>query len=216
MNFILLIIAAYLLGSIPFGQIIAKLHSIDLLKIGSGNIGATNLSRALGKKWAYFCFLLDVLKGLLPMLAADCFISSPPTTAELFLWLTVGVAAVLGHIFSIYMRFKGGKGVATSFGVALGLWPYYTIAVAVAFIVWLVCVWIWRYISLASIAASVVFPLALVALIFLKPAWSFTNVWPLLTAAVLVPIMVIARHRENIKRIRNGTESKVGEKKNSM
>ena len=213
MVYLVLIIAAYLLGSIPFGQIIAKLHGIDLLKIGSGNIGATNLSRALGKKWAYFCFLLDVLKGLVPMLAADRFVSSPPTTTELFLWLTVGVAAVLGHIFSIYMRFKGGKGVATSFGVALGLWPYYTVAVAVAFAVWLVCVWIWRYISLASIAASVVFPLALVAWIFLKPAWNFTNLWPLLIAAVLVPVMVIARHRENIKRIRNGTESKVGEKK---
>ncbi len=209
MNFILLIIAAYLLGSIPFGQLIAELHGIDLLKIGSGNIGATNLSRALGKKWAYFCFLLDVLKGLVPMLAAGRFVSSPPTIAELFLWLAVGVAAVLGHIFSLYMKFKGGKGVATSFGVALGLWPYYTISVAIAFAVWAAFVLIWRYISLASIAASIIFPIALVAGIIFVPAWNFAGLWPLLTAAVFIPVMVIARHRENIKRILNGTESKV-------
>ena len=209
MKFVILIIGAYLLGSIPFGLIIARAHDKDLRSIGSGNIGATNLSRALGKKWAYFCFFLDVTKGLVPMLIATSFISSPPVIAELFLTLAAGCAAVLGHIFPIYIKFRGGKGVATSFGVALGLWPYYTTCSLFAFGVWVVTVLIWRYVSLASIAASVAFPLALVLVIVLTPGWDFANLWPLLIAAIAIPIIVIARHRENIKRIIAGTESKI-------
>ncbi|MFZ0034080.1 MAG: glycerol-3-phosphate 1-O-acyltransferase PlsY [Sedimentisphaerales bacterium] len=209
MKFVILIIGAYLLGSIPFGLIIARAHGKDLRSIGSGNIGATNLSRALGRKWAYLCFILDAAKGLLPMAVAAGFISSPPAVAELFLALAAGCAAVLGHIFPIYLKFKGGKGVATSFGVALGLWPYYTICAAAAFLIWVVVVLIWRYISLASIIASVTFPLTLVLVIILTPYWNFADLWPLLIAAVAIPIMVIARHRENIKRLLAGTESKI-------
>ena len=209
MKFVILIIGAYLLGSIPFGLIIAKTHGKDLRSIGSGNIGATNLSRALGRKWAYLCFLLDVTKGLVPMLVAAGFISSPPAVAELFFALAAGCAAVLGHIFPIYIKFRGGKGVSTSFGVALGLWPYYTTCSLFALGVWAVTVLIWRYVSLASIAASVAFPLALVLVIVLTPGWNFANLWPLLIAAVAIPIMVIVRHRENIKRLIAGTESKI-------
>jgi glycerol-3-phosphate acyltransferase PlsY len=209
MEFVILIIGAYLLGSIPFGLIIARAHGKDLRSIGSGNIGATNLSRALGRKWAYLCFILDVTKGLVPMLIATSFISSPPAVAELFLALAVGCAAVLGHIFPIYVKFRGGKGVATSFGVALGLWPYYTICSLVAVGVWAVTVLIWRYVSLASIAASVAFPFSLVLMIILVPRWNFTDLWPLLVAATAIPIMVIVRHRENIKRLVTGTESKI-------
>ena len=209
MNFGILIAIAYLLGSIPFGLIIAKAHGRDLRSIGSGNIGATNLARALGKKWAYFCFALDAAKGLAPMLAAAKLIDSAPATIELFLWLAVGSAAVLGHIFPIYIRFKGGKGVATSFGVALGLWPYYTICAAAAFLIWVVVVLLWRYISLASIAASVTFPITLILAIILTPAWHFANLWPILITAIAIPLMVVVRHRENIKRIIAGTESKI-------
>ena len=209
MNFGILIAIAYLLGSIPFGLIIAKAHGSDLRSIGSGNIGATNLARALGKKWACFCFALDAAKGLAPMLAAAKLIDSAPTTIELFLWLAVGSAAVLGHIFPIYIRFKGGKGVATSFGVALGLWPYYTICAAAAFLIWVVVVLLWRYISLASIAASVTFPITLILAISLTPAWHFASLWPILITAIAIPLMVVVRHRENIKRIIAGTESKI-------
>jgi glycerol-3-phosphate acyltransferase PlsY len=187
---VILIIGAYLLGSIPFGLIIARAHGRDLRSIGSGNIGATNLARALGKKWAFFCFALDVTKGLLPMLAATSLYSSPPAIAELFLALAVGCAAVLGHIFPIYIKFKGGKGVATSFGVALGLWPYYTICSFIAFTVWATVVLLWRYISLASIAASITFPVAFILAIILTPAWSFADLWPLLTTATVIPLMV--------------------------
>lgn len=209
MNFVILIVVSYLLGSIPFGLLIAKAHGRDLRSIGSGNIGATNLARALSKKWAYFCFALDTAKGLAPMLIAAGFIDSAPTITELFLWLAVGSAAVLGHIFPIYIGFKGGKGVATSFGVALGLWPYYTICAAAAFLIWVVVVLLWRYISLASIAASVTFPLVLLLAIILIPAWRFANLWPILITAIAIPLMVIVRHRQNIKRLIAGTESKI-------
>ncbi len=214
MNFVILIIVAYFLGSIPFALIIAKAHGKDLRTIGSGNIGATNLSRALGRKWAFLCFFLDVLKGLLPTLAATFNLSSPPTIPQLFLSLAVGCAAISGHIFPIYIKFKGGKGVATSFGVALGLWPYYTICASIAFVVWAAVILLSRYMSLASITASVAFPIALVLVIAFIPAWDIANLWPLLTAAVAIPIMVILRHRENIKRLIAGTENRVFQKRN--
>ncbi len=213
MRFVILIIGAYLLGSIPFGLLIARAHGKDLRSIGSGNIGATNVSRALGRRWAGFCFLLDVLKGLVPMLAAGKIISSPPIAVELIFVLAVGCAAVLGHIFPIYVKFKGGKGVATSFGVALGLWPYYTICAALSFGIWAVVVLAWRYVSLASIAASIGFPIFLVVAMILMPGWDFGNLWPLFIAATAIPLMVIVRHRQNIKRLITGTESKVSKDK---
>ncbi|UCF14653.1 MAG: glycerol-3-phosphate acyltransferase, partial [Phycisphaerales bacterium] len=150
--FPLAIVASYFLGSIPFGLLLAKAHGKDLRSIGSGNIGATNVSRALGKRWAYFCFALDVLKGLIPMLATLHLARALPDQSQgervilLWLWLATGCAAILGHIFPIYVKFKGGKGVATSFGVALGLWPYFTVCAALALAAWLIVVFTWRYV----------------------------------------------------------------------
>jgi len=213
--FVPAIVGAYLLGSIPFGLLIAKAHGKDLRSIGSGNIGATNVSRALGRKWAYVCFVLDVLKGMVPMLATLSFTRPLSTQSQtekvilLLLWLAVGCAAILGHIFPIYVKFRGGKGVATSFGVALGLWPYYTICASFAVAIWVVVVLIWRYVSLASICASISFPLVLILAIILRPGWDFISLWPLLIAATAIPLMVIIRHRENIKRLFAGTESKI-------
>ena len=212
--FIPTVIGAYLLGSIPFGLLIAKAHGKDLRSIGSGNIGATNVSRALGRKWAYVCFALDVLKGMVPMLVI-MFIAKPAGVVMLLLWLVVGCAAILGHIFPIYLKFKGGKGVATSFGIALGLWPYYTICALFAIAIWAVVVLIWRYVSLASIVGSVSFPVVLILAIILKPGWDLYNLWPLLVAATAIPLMVIIRHRENIKRLLAGTESKILKSKRS-
>jgi len=207
--FIFVILGAYLVGSIPFGLIIAKVHGKDIREIGSGNIGATNLSRALGRRWGCFCFLLDVSKGLLPMVLSGKILSGQVSVGMLFLWLLVGFAAVLGHIFPLYLGFKGGKGVATSFGVALGLWPYYTICAGAAIAAWGLVVLVTRYISLASMVASVVFPVVLVGLIAVKEDWEFVELWPLLTAATVIPLMVILRHRGNIKRLMQGTESKI-------
>jgi glycerol-3-phosphate acyltransferase PlsY len=212
------ILGAYLLGSIPFGVLIARAYGKDLRAIGSGNIGATNVARALGKKWAYACFALDVLKGMIPMLVTMPLVTSKSTQGNEFilhlLWLAVGCAAIIGHIFPIYLKFKGGKGVSTSFGVALGLWPYYSICALIAISVWIAVVLIWRYVSLASIVASVTFPLALILAIVIKSGWTFTTLWPLVIAATVIPLMVIIRHRENIKRLLAGTESKILHGKN--
>ncbi|GAH13440.1 unnamed protein product [marine sediment metagenome] len=123
--------------------------------------------------------------------------------------LAVGCAAVLGHIFPLYIGFRGGKGVATSLGAALGLWPYYTVCAAFAVMVWVAVVLVWRYISLASIAASAVFPVVLILAIMLTPGWDFVNLWPLLIVAIVIPLMVIVRHRANIKRLIAGTESRI-------
>jgi glycerol-3-phosphate acyltransferase PlsY len=210
---IVTIIISYLLGSVPFAMIIASAHGKNLRQIGSGNIGATNLSRAVGRKWGYLCFALDVSKGFIPTFIAGRFITEQPDAAEYFLWLLVGIAAVLGHIFPVYLKFKGGKGVAASLGVALGLWPYFTICAAIAVAAWIIVVLISRYVSLASIIASLIFPLALALLIFAINDWTFSNLWPLFIAAVGIPTMVIVRHRDNIKRIAAGTESKIFSKK---
>ncbi len=213
--FVPAVIGAYLLGSIPFGLLIAKAHGKDLRSIGSGNIGATNVSRALGRKWAYVCFVLDVLKGMVPMLVTLSLANGSSSESQtekvilLWLWLAVGCGAILGHIFPVYVKFRGGKGVATSFGVALGLWPYYTICAFFAIAIWIVVVLIWRYVSLASIAASVTFPIVLILAIVLKRGWDFVSLWPLLIAATAIPLMVIVRHRENLKRLLAGTESKI-------
>lgn len=209
MKFVLIIIMAYLLGSVPFALIIAKAQGKNLRIIGSGNIGATNLSRAVGKKWGYICFVLDVLKGFVPMLITRFLITYQPSILELFLWLAVGCSAILGHIFPLYIGFKGGKGVATSFGVALGVWPYFTICACISIVVWLVVLLIWRYISAASIAAAVVFPAAFTLLIVILNEWKFRSLWPLLIIAIAIPFMIIIRHSENIKRIIAGTEVKI-------
>jgi glycerol-3-phosphate acyltransferase PlsY len=205
-------VAAYLLGAVPFAFLIARAYGKDLRTIGSGNIGATNLARALGRKWGYICFALDVLKGFIPMVAVRAIAGTPDRPALLALWLAVGVAAILGHVFSVFLAFKGGKGVATSFGVALGLWPYFTIPGLVALAVWVAVVLVWRYVSLASICGAVSFAIALLVGILIVPDWTVSALWPLLIAAVGIPLMVIVRHRENIRRLIAGTESKIRDK----
>lgn len=217
--FVPAIAVAYLVGAIPFAQIIARAHGKDLRTIGSGNIGATNLARACGRTWGYACFALDVLKGLVPTAAARVVagrLFEDVTTvgpAFLALWLAVGVAAILGHVFPVYLKFKGGKGVSTSFGVGLGLWPYFTVGALVALLVWLLCAAIWRYVSLASICAAVSFPITLAIAIATAKSWNLANLWPLLIAAIAIPLLVIVLHRKNIQRLLTGTESKIGSRK---
>jgi len=208
-----MIIVSYLIGSISFAMIIAKVHRVDLRSIGSGNLGATNLSRAVGKKWAYICFVMDVIKGFLPVLAAKfLLIENSANAVELSLWLAVGVGAILGHVFPVYLKFKGGKGVATSFGVVLGIWPYYTIPGLIVFAIWAAAVLIWKYISLASIIASSVFPIILIVFTAVLDEWYFQNLWPLIVSAVLLGGLVIFLHRKNITRLAAGTENKVMQK----
>ncbi|MHC5157801.1 MAG: glycerol-3-phosphate 1-O-acyltransferase PlsY [Planctomycetota bacterium] len=214
LTFLPLIIFAYLLGALPFGFLIGKAHGKDLRQIGSGNIGATNAARVLGKKWGIICFLLDVGKGLVPMLLVPALglIAQPLTTGQLVLWILVGVAAVLGHVFPVYLGFKGGKGVATSLGIVLGLWPYFTVCGIAVFVIWAATLAIWRYVSLSSIIAAVSFPFILIGCIISIESWSFNQLWPLVVIAVLMAMLVIVRHRTNIVRLRNGSETKVFQK----
>ncbi len=214
---ILLALGAYLLGSVPFGLLLGKARGVDLRTVGSKNIGATNVSRTLGRPWGILAFFLDMLKGLAPTLAAGLSLAAGPAesgiseaTRNLFT-LLVGVAAVLGHNYSVFLRFTGGKGVATSLGVALGVYPDLTCAALVAFGVWVVVTLASRYVSLGSICAAVAFPVALV-LMSGRDEGFLTNDWPLLVCSSLLAVMIIYRHRKNIRRLSNGTEPKIGKK----
>jgi glycerol-3-phosphate acyltransferase PlsY len=203
----LLIPAAYLVGSVPFGLMVGKLKGVDPRTAGSGNIGASNVGRLLGKKFFAVVFLLDLLKGLAPMLVAGHVLRDTPHDGRTYLlWLLVGFAAILGHMFSLFLGFKGGKGVATSSGVILGLFPYFTIPGVVALAVWAVVLKAARYISVASIAAAVLFPVSYV-LIALARGWPvFGEQLPLLGFSVLVAAMIVYKHRSNLARLRAGTE----------
>jgi len=199
-------VAAYLYGSVPFGFIAAKLiKGVDIRQTGSGNIGATNAARALGFKFFPLIFLLDVSKGLLPTLAAGR-LAAPGAYDPSPLVILTAVAAMLGHVFPIYLNFKGGKAVATSTGVFLVLAPW---ALLVAAGVWALVFALGRYVSLASMTAAVVLPVAV---------W-FTRPDPLgsgacLTALTVVgSLLVIWLHRANIRRLAAGTEHKVGRRR---
>jgi glycerol-3-phosphate acyltransferase PlsY len=202
-----LIPVAYVFGSVPFGLIVGRSKGIDPRKAGSGNIGATNVGRLLGKRFFFVVFVLDLLKGMLPMLAAWAVLRGEPQAPKTFLlWLAVGFTAILGHMFSVFLGFKGGKGVATSSGVVLGLFPYFTIPGLLCLLVWFVTFKATRYVSLASILAAVAFPVIYV-LIGLGRRWPvFGGQWPLLAFAVLVAAMIVWKHRSNIARLRAGTE----------
>jgi acyl phosphate:glycerol-3-phosphate acyltransferase len=211
LEWILLLVGAYLLGAVPFGFLIAKSHGIDLRTVGSGNIGATNLGRALGRKWAVVGFVLDALKGLIPTLTGHWLIGpDAPTVGVLFAWMAVGCAAILGHMYPIYLGFRGGKGVSTGMGMLLGVYPYFTIPGLITFALWGIALVIWRYVSLASILGAAVFPLVFWVLIIVNPAWEIARLWPLLLVSVVMGGFVVFRHRDNIRRLMEGRETKIG------
>lgn len=204
---VLLILCAYLLGSVPFGLMVGKSHGVDPRLAGSGNIGATNVGRLLGRRFFVMVFLLDMLKGLLPMLAAAYLLRDRPEgQTKYLLWLLVGLAAILGHMFSIFLKFDGGKGVATSCGVILGLYPYFTYAGIIALLIWLIIFKTSRYVGLASVVAAASFPLAYM-LLGLAMGWPvFREQLPLLLFGILVAAMIALKHRSNLARLRAGTE----------
>lgn len=198
------ILAAYLVGGIPFGFLIGKMRGVDVRTVGSKNIGATNVFRTVGKKWGVLAFACDVLKGLIPTLLAKQWALDPelPPDGSWFP-LVVGVMCVVGHMLTPYMKFRGGKGVATAFGMLLGLAPA---LVGTAFALFAVVFALFHYISLGSISAAA----------FLMVAVWFpilgTEGWRNLPQCVLVTLMaafVIFKHRANIGRLISGTESKI-------
>ncbi|HEV2292384.1 MAG TPA: glycerol-3-phosphate 1-O-acyltransferase PlsY [Tepidisphaeraceae bacterium] len=208
---LLLIPIAYVVGAIPFGLLIGLSRGVDVRSAGSGNIGATNVGRLLGKQFFFLVFFLDLLKSLVPMAIASWFVSRIPEAQRpwplYLMWLLVGFAAVIGHMFSVFLRFKGGKGVATSAGVVLGLYPYFTLAGLVVIGVFIIVFVATRYISLGSIVAACAFPLAYFA-IGMARRWPVTgDQLPLLIFAIVMGGLIVWKHRANIARLRAGTES---------
>jgi glycerol-3-phosphate acyltransferase PlsY len=188
-------IASYLLGSLPTSWIVVKLvKGQDLRKLGSGNLGATNLYRQLGWRWAVPAALIDIGKGVIPVL-----VFGPRAGGGDIMALLLGITAVLGHVFSVFVNFRGGKGVATGAGVLIGLAPW---AALVAIVVWGVVVKLSGYVSLGSVLGAVVL---VPALWFIYPDRR-ALVWPF---AALV-LMIIVLHRANIQRLLKGTEHRFG------
>ena len=187
---------AYLAGSIPFGFLIGKMRGVDVRTVGSKNIGATNVFRTVGKTWGLLAFLCDFLKGLVPVLLAKTF------GGEAHLPLAVGLMTVVGHMFTCFMKFKGGKGIATGFGMLVGLIPW---LVLVAFGIWAVTVWLSHYISLGSCVAAAFLAVA-VWFPWLSPGRSDL---PLCVVVTLVGLVAIYKHKSNIRRLLAGCENKI-------
>lgn len=191
---ILLIILAFILGSIPFGVIIAKLKGIDLKQTGSGNIGATNVLRTIGKTSAAMTLLGDVLKGSIAVLIGKYFSVEPLYEG------IIGLSSILGHNFSIFLKFRGGKGVATSIGVLLIYSPKTAI---LTLIIWLLTALITKYSSLGAIVSFGVLPLNIAIFDYSSSK---------LIIAGMITLMILVRHIGNIERLLKGTERKIGEK----
>lgn len=233
------IVVAFLAGSIPFGYLIGRAKGVDLRAIGSGNIGATNLGRACGRPFFFVCFVLDFLKGLLPVVGAGWWNGRLGAfvvpAADAWCWLAVVAAAVLGHVFSPWLGFRGGKGVATGLGAVLGVFPALTMPGLGSLAVFLVVLALWRYVSAASIAAAVTLPLwtwythaqvetsreaALVARSApnqrdadsVDAAVPYAG-WPFVAVTGLLAGLVVYKHRANIARLSAGTEPMIGRRR---
>lgn len=191
---IILLIAAFVLGSIPFGIITAKVKGIDLKKVGSGNIGATNVLRSLGKWPAVITLLGDILKGTLAV-AIGKYSGVEPLYEGL-----IGIAAISGHSFSIFLGFKGGKGVATSLGVLLMYTPHVAL---VTLVVWIGVVLFTKYSSLGAIVSFALLPLNIMLFDFQEKTKFFIS--------ILISLFIIIRHKDNIRRLMKGTERKIGQ-----
>lgn len=206
-----LIPIAYLLGSVPFGLLVGLARGVDVRRAGSGNIGATNVGRLLGGKFFGLVFTLDLLKGLAPMIAAGVVLHFRiDDWRSSVLWLLAGFASILGHMFSLFLGFRGGKGVATSTGVILGLWPYYTLPGVVAVVVWGAMFKATRIVSISSIVGAIAFPIAYLVISLLAWHERIAAQWPLLAFAVLVAVLIVWKHKSNIVRLRAGTEPRFG------
>ena len=195
-------VLAYLLGSIPTGFLVARARGVDIRSVGSGNIGATNVFRILGKGAGVFVLAADMLKGVLAVwLVPGLKLVPAGSAAALWLPLVAGLLAILGHTFTCWLRFKGGKGIATSAGVFLAL---ATQALLVTMALWLVVFAVSRYVSLVSVAAAVCLPVAV---------WWFGGGGPLVAITTAISALAIYKHKANIQRLLQGTEHRIGARK---
>ncbi len=224
----LVYLLAFVVGSFPTGLVLGRLHGIDIRKHGSGNIGATNVGRVLGPKAWVQCFSVDLLKGLLPTLAVGWWagligrwVIEP---GQATLWLIAMLMPILGHMFSPWLKFKGGKGVATGLGTILAVYPTLTFAGVLALAVFLIALAKWKYVSLGSILAGITLPIAVVIqfTVFhllrdqMFPAPGPELPWTALVYFILtftIAALVFVKHRPNVARLKAGTEPKVGQRK---
>lgn len=214
------LLAAYLIGGIPFGFLIGKMRGVDVRTVGSKNIGATNVFRTVGKKWGLLAFFLDFLKGFLPTLAAKMLVSSrmmgynelgQPVywSSEYPEWLplAVGIVCVVGHMLTPYMKFKGGKGVATAFGMLVALVPA---LVGIAFLLFAVVFALSHYISLGSCVAALFLAVSVWICRFVVPdGWNARVDTPTAVAITAIALFVVWKHRANIQRLIKGCENKI-------
>ena len=197
----------YFFGSFPAGYFAGRIAGIDVRSAGSGNIGATNVLRMLGKQWGYPVFAIDALKGFAAVRLALYLVRFWPSAqpnAEYFAILTA-IMSVAGHVFPVWLGFKGGKGVATSAGALCGLMPW---AVPCVFVVWFLVFQISRYVSLASIVAAISLPVV----VSLFAYWKFIDTAALIYFSILIMLIVLWRHRSNFSRLLKGTEQRFSRK----
>mgnify|MGYP000572011706 CR=1 FL=1 len=189
------IIFSYLFGSIPTGVIISKyFFNVDIQKVGSGNIGATNVARTLGKKVGILTLIGDALKGIIPIIIVRLYEPYPLNQTLIFF---CSLSAFLGHLFPIYLKFKGGKGVATALGIFLMLFPFQTLLTAIVFFI---IVYISRYVSLGSISASIVMPILV--------SFRAQNTYQI-ALSIIICLLIIIKHKDNIHRLLEGNENKL-------
>jgi glycerol-3-phosphate acyltransferase PlsY len=200
-EFVAVVIGSYLIGSIPSGLIIGKLRRVDIREYGSGNIGTTNVLRTLGARYGALVLIADVFKGVIAVLIARYIIGSPMSE------MAAGFAAVAGHDWSVFLKFKGGRGVATSLGGILPMAMWAPLAAVAGVVIFIALIALTRYVSLASIMGS------LSAVVAMAVFMGMDRVpWEYLVYIVVVVALIIFQHRDNISRLLSGTESKLGQK----
>jgi acyl phosphate:glycerol-3-phosphate acyltransferase len=196
-----LLIGSYLLGSIPFGYLAGRLEGTDIRQSGSGNVGATNVVRVLGKKYGYPVFALDVLKGFGAVKISMLVAPGEPLAwnSPEIIGILAAISSVLGHLYPPWLKFKGGKGVATSAGALLALTP---VATLIGVVVWIIVFWLTRYVSLASLTAAIVLPMVILVITWQDQS----KAKPLVLSSACVTAIVIWRHRSNVSRLMRGKE----------
>ncbi len=205
-HYVIVALASYLLGSIPTGYLVGKARGIDIRTVGSGNMGATNVFRVLGKKAGIFVLVVDFLKGFVACWFIAKFAAKNYPTSEYANQLecfsiVAGIFAILGHNYTCWLKFKGGKGVATTAGVLAALFPS---TFLVALVIWVLVFAVSKYVSLASIAAAASLPIA---------TWLLHGTRRMVIVALFMGALAIYKHKANIQRLMNGTENRFGKKK---
>jgi acyl phosphate:glycerol-3-phosphate acyltransferase len=206
-TFALVALIAYFLGSIPSGYIAGRIAGVDVRKVGSGNVGATNVTRVLGKRFGYPVFVVDFAKGLASVAVAVMIAKAAQSTPKVvdLCGAVAAIFSVIGHSYPIWLGFKGGKGVATSLGSLFGL---HWISAAIVGVVWIVAFQLTRYVSLSSIIAAIALPVTVATMLFLKQLQTPV----LLYFTLCLAAIIVLRHRSNLSRLLKGTEPRFARK----